>query len=302
MRVPYYTVDVFSEERFGGNPLAVLPDATGLTSALMANIAREFNYAETTFVLPAIEPQHTRRVRIFTPGGEIPFAGHPNLGTAFVLAARGDIRPVGSSAQVIFEEDAGPVPVTIRFAGQRPHYCELTAPQAFSRGPEYPAETVAAAIGLEAQDIVCRVHAPTVASVGLPFLLVEVRDLQVLGRACVHHDKFAALEASDAFIGVHLYTRDVGDLDVDVRARMYAPLIGVPEDPATGSANCALAGLLAHRSDKVDGTLTWRIAQGIEMGRSSSLQATVRKRRGDVTTVQVGGACVSVAEGWMQVR
>jgi len=301
MRFSYYTVDVFSEERFGGNPLAVLPDATGLTSALMANIAREFNYAETTFVLPAIEPQHTRRVRIFTPGGEIPFAGHPNLGTAFVLAARGDIRPEGSSAQVIFEEDAGPVPVSIRFAGQRPHYCELTAPQAFSRGQEYPAETVAAAIGLEAQDIMCRVHAPTVGSVGLPFLLVEVRDFQVLGRSCVRHDKFAALQASDAFIGVHLYTRDVGDLDVDVRARMYAPLIGVPEDPATGSANCALAGLLAHASDKVDGTLTWRIAQGIEMGRSSLLQATVRKRRNDVTTVQVGGVCVAVAEGWIQV-
>ena len=302
MRFPYYTVDVFSDERFGGNPLAVLPDATGLTSALMAKIAREFNYAETTFVLPAIEPRHTRRVRIFTPGGEIPFAGHPNLGTAFVLAARGDIRPEGSMAHVIFEEDAGPVPVTIRYAEKRPYYCELTAPQPFSLGQGYPVQAVADAIGLEAEDIVCRAHAPRIGSVGLPFLLVELRDHQALGRSRVRHDQLAALQASDAFIGVHLYTWDVGDLDADIRARMYAPLIGVPEDPATGSANCALAGLLAHLSDTADGTLTWRIAQGIEMGRSGRLQTTVRKRRGEVTSVQVGGACVSVAEGWMQVE
>lgn len=153
MRYQYYTVDVFSEERFGGNPLAVLPEADGLTSELMAKIAVEFNYPETTFVLPPVEDERMRRVRIFTPGGEIPFAGHPNVGTAFVLAARGDIGPKGDEVRVIFGEAAGAVPVTIRFVEGQPHYCELTAPQPLSLGPHYPAKAVAEAVGLEEADI-----------------------------------------------------------------------------------------------------------------------------------------------------
>jgi trans-2,3-dihydro-3-hydroxyanthranilate isomerase len=301
MRYQYFTVDVFSGQRFGGNQLAVLPEADGLSAELMAKIAVEFNYAETTFVLPPEDTANTRRVRIFTPGGEIPFAGHPNVGTAFVLAARGDIAPEGGEARVIFEEEAGLVAVTIRFADGQPQSCELTAPQPLSLGAEYPAVDVAECVGLAETDIVCDVHGPVLASVGLPFLCVELRDWRALGRSLVRADRLAELLPSDAATGIHLYTRKVGDMDVDARARMYAPLVGVPEDPATGSANCALAGLLAQLSGEASGTFTWRIAQGIEMGRASLLDATAHKRDGQVLELRIGGACVPVAEGWIQV-
>ncbi len=301
MRYQYLTVDVFTHERFGGNQLAVFPDAEGLTSELMTKIAVEFNYPETTFVLPPEEDGHTRRVRIFTPGGEIPFAGHPNVGTAFVLATRGDIQPDGDETRVIFGENAGPVPVTIRFVEGRPQYCELTAPQPLSLGPQYSAAAVAGCVGLRDADILCHSHTPITASVGLPFLFVELGDRHALARSFVRRDHFAELLPTAAATGVHLYTKDVGDLEVDMRARMYAPFAGVPEDPATGSANCALAGLLAHLHEERDYTFTWRIAQGIEMGRPSLLDATANKHAGDVDTTRIGGACVSVAEGSIQV-
>ena len=301
MRYQYHTVDVFSDKRFGGNQLAVLPEADGLTSELMAKIAGEFNYPETTFVLPPEEEDQTRRVRIFTPGGEIPFAGHPNIGTAYVLAARGDIPPDGDETRVIFGENAGPVPVTIQFVDNRPHYCELTAPQRLSLGRDLPAAVVAECVGLTETDIRCDRHGPVIASVGLPFLFVALTNLQALERSFVRRDRLAELLPVKTAAGIHLYTEDVGTMAVDIRARMYAPLVGVPEDPATGSATCALAGLLGHLHEDHDRTFSWRVAQGIEMGRPSLLDATAQKRDGEVETRRSGGACVSVAEGWIQV-
>jgi trans-2,3-dihydro-3-hydroxyanthranilate isomerase len=301
MRYRYYTCDVFTERRFGGNPLAVLPDAAGLCGEQMQCIAREFNYSETTFVLPADDPAHTRKVRIFTPGAEIPFAGHPNVGTAFVLAAIGALPAGGETPQAVFEEIAGPVPVAIRFEHGQPVYCELTAPQALTLGAMPPVGAVAASLGLSPDAVVTSTHPPRVASAGLPFLVAELRDRTALAEGRVRHEEHAVLMRSCGGEGLLLYTRDTGVPGVDLRARMYAPLHGVAEDPATGSANVALAGLLAACAPEADGDFAWRIAQGVEMGRPSLLEASAIKRGGEVATVRIGGRSVLVCEGWIEV-
>jgi trans-2,3-dihydro-3-hydroxyanthranilate isomerase len=301
MRYRYLTCDVFTERRFGGNPLAVLPEAAGLSGEQMQRIAREFNYSETTFVLPAGDPAHTRKVRIFTPGAEIPFAGHPNVGTAFVLAAIGAVPARGAVTEVVFEEGAGPVAVAIRHEDGQPVWCELSAPQALTLGATAPVDAVAASIGLARDAVVTSTHPARVASAGLPFLLVELRDRAALAAARVRHDEHAALMRSCGGEGLHLYTRDTGAPEVDLRARMYAPLHGVAEDPATGSANLALAGLLAACAPETDGSFGWRIAQGIEMGRPSLLEASAIKRGGKVETVRIGGRSVLMCDGWIEV-
>jgi trans-2,3-dihydro-3-hydroxyanthranilate isomerase len=291
---------VFTDERFGGNPLAVLPEAVGLSSADMQSIAREFNYSETTFVLPPDDPAHTRKVRIFTPAAEIPFAGHPNVGTAFVLAAIGAVAAEAEQLEVTFEEQAGLVPVTVRFDDGRPGYCELSAPRPLALGATPALALTAASVGLPPEAIVTGVHPPQVASVGMPFLFVELRDRAALAAARVRHEPHLELMRACGGEGIHLYTRDTGDPQVDLRARMFAPLHGVAEDPATGSANLALAGLLAARSGEVSGTLVWRIAQGIEMSRPSRLDATALKRGDEIAMLRIGGRSVLVCEGWIE--
>jgi trans-2,3-dihydro-3-hydroxyanthranilate isomerase len=290
----YFTCDVFTETRFGGNQLAVLPQAVGLSTRQMQEIAREFNFSETTFVFPS-KAGHTRHVRIFTPAREIPFAGHPNIGTAFVLASDGEFGEITSSLTVTFEEEGGLVSVTIHESGGKVASCELTAPQSLSFGKTLPVELVAAAISIDSKEIVTKTHGPQVASVGLPFIMVELRDRSVLERARISMSGFEALAAQDVMPDVFLYTR--GTDGFDIRARMFAPLSGVPEDPATGSANCALAGLLAHYSQHPNGSFSWRIAQGVEMGRPSTLIARAEKRDGVVQTTRIGGASILVSEG-----
>jgi trans-2,3-dihydro-3-hydroxyanthranilate isomerase len=297
MRYRFYTVDVFTEERFGGNPLAVLPDARGLGDAEMQKIAAEFNYSETTFVFPPRDGAHTRGVRIFTPTAELPFAGHPNIGTAYLLAAIGEIKGAGGSVEVTFEEGAGIVPITIRFEGGEPTWCELTAPRALNLGATLDPEPVAEAFSLETNAIVVSHHPPTIASAGVPFLCVQLRDRDALERSRAQAQRFAALLPVERAVGAHLYTHDSGDFDL--RARMYAPLFGVPEDPATGAANCALAGLLAATNPESEGDFRWRIAQGVEMGRPSLLVASAGKAEGRVTAIRLAGRTVSMTEGWL---
>jgi trans-2,3-dihydro-3-hydroxyanthranilate isomerase len=298
MRYRYYLCDVFTDTRFGGNQLAVVPEATGLSDWQMQQIAREFNFSETTFVFPA-EAGHTRRVRIFTPAIEVPFAGHPNIGTAFALATEGAFGAIDGSITVTFEEQAGLVPVTIRRRNGEVLWCELSAPKALSLGKTIPPPTLAAAVSLAAEDIVIRTHLPQVASVGLPFLFAELRDRAALARARVDMRGIDTLVAAGISPDILLYIRS--DDEFDLRARMFAPLDGVPEDPATGSANCALAGLLAHYTGTADGSFHWRIAQGVEMGRPSVLEARSEKRAGTVVATWVGGFCVLVSEGQMEV-
>jgi trans-2,3-dihydro-3-hydroxyanthranilate isomerase len=298
MRYRYFICDVFTDTRFGGNQLAVLPEATGLTDGQMQQVAREFNFAETTFVLPA-EHGHTRRVRIFTPAREVPFAGHPNVGTAFALATAGLLGPIDGTVTVTFEELAGLVPVVIDRSLAGGLQCELRAPEPLSRGRTVSAATLAEAVSLEAAEIVTHAHQPVVASVGLPFLMVELRDRAALERARARVDRLEVLAADGVCPDVHLYVRS-GD-GFDLRARMFAPLDGVPEDPATGSANGALGALLATLEPATSGTFRWRIAQGVEMGRPSVLEVRAEKRDGVVTAAYVRGASVLVSEGYIEV-
>jgi trans-2,3-dihydro-3-hydroxyanthranilate isomerase len=202
---------------------------------------------------------------------------------------------------VTFAERAGDVRVVVRFDGARPRSCELTAPQRLTLGRVVAPGLVAAAISVSAEDIVGATHPPRVASVGLPFVFVELRDRAALARARVDQDAFGALAATAGATAVYLYTRDTGDAAVDLRGRMYAPLHGVGEDPATGSASCALAGLLAHGDASPTGTFRFAIAQGVEMGRPSRLEASAEKADGAVNETRVGGASVLVGEGWIEV-
>jgi len=298
MRYRYYTCDVFTATPFGGNQLAVLPEAQGLNAEQMHRLTREFNFSESTFVFPPQEG-HTRRVRIFTPTAEVPFAGHPNIGTAFILAATGLLGAFGSSTNVTFEEEAGLVPITIhRRQGDR-LWCELQAPQALSVGKTFSPEIVASAISLRTEDIATGSHLPLVASVGLPFLIAQLQDQYALTRARPSMQGFEALVAHGLEPPyLHLYVK--GTEHFDLRTRMFSPLDGPPEDPATGSANCALVALLSHLNKAPEGDFQWRIAQGFEMGRPSVLEARTQKRGGQVGSVWVGGDCVLVGDGWIK--
>jgi trans-2,3-dihydro-3-hydroxyanthranilate isomerase len=299
MRYRYFTCDVFTDTRFGGNQLAVLPEAEGLSDEQMQHIAREFNYSETTFVLPP-QAGHDRRVRIFTPPREVPFAGHPNVGTAFVLATMGAFGPLDGPASVTFEEPAGLVPIAVHKRGGGRIWCELTAPQGLTLGKTVSAQAVAAAVSLSADDILTTAHAPQMASVGLPFLIAELRDRGALERARPDISGLEGLVAEGIEQpDVHLYVRTSDGFGI--RARMFAPMDGVPEDPATGSANCALVGLLSHLDEAASGAFSWRIAQGVEMGRPSVLEARTEKRDGEVVNVWIGGESVMVSEGFIEV-
>lgn len=298
MRYRYYLCDVFTDNRFGGNQLAVLPDARGLSDEQMLRIAGEFNFSESTFVFPSEGPA-TRLVRIFTPTTEVPFAGHPNIGTAFTLATAGEFGEIGSTATVYFQEWVGMVPISILKHQGKPLVCGLASPESLTLGEMAPVEAVAAAVSLEAEDLVLDTHPPQVASVGLPFLFAELKDRDALARAAANLEGIRALEELGVVPDVHLYVRS-GD-DFDIRARVFAPQQGVPEDPATGSANLALAGLLAHYDAAETGGFQWRIAQGVEMGRPSVLHAEADKKGGKVLATRISGACVMVAEGYIEV-
>lgn len=293
MQRRYVTIDVFTDRPFGGNPLAVVLDAAGLATAQMQAVAREFNYSETTFVLPPSDPAHTAHVRIFTPGSEIPFAGHPNVGTALVLARR-----AGAALQrVVFEEAAGLVPLEITSDGGVPVAAELTAPQKLVRGASAEAAAVAAGVGLTASDVVDDFHPPLVASVGLAFLFAEIANRGALGRAHPDASAVSALLSRTRAAGLLLYTRHGANAGWDVQARMFSPQDGIGEDSATGSAAAALAALHAELAGAGDGEFELLIGQGIDMGRPSLLRARAVKRHGAVVSAHVGGRGIEFMQG-----
>ena len=297
MKIAFQTVDVFTDTRFGGNPLAVIPDATGLDTAQMQAIAAEFNLAETTFVLPPRDPANTAQVRIFTPRAEMPFAGHPNVGTAFVLARAGAChgRAIAGD-RLVFEELAGLVPLDLTREQGIVVAARLAAPQPLALGDTLDPAAVAAMVGLDPTDIVTGRHPPLIASCGNNFLFVELASRAALARAAVRGDRLADLLPMDRAVGVHLYTTEA-DAGLDVQSRMFAPLYGVPEDPATGSANVVLIGLLAHFRPERDLVLAQTIGQGFDMGRPSRLEASAEKKDGTVTTTRIGGRCVPMMAG-----
>lgn len=298
----YLTCDVFTDHLFGGNQLAVFPDASEIPPELMPRIAREFNYSETTFVLPPTDPKHTRRVRIFTPGGELAFAGHPTVGTAHVLATIGAVDLTGDETHVVLEEGVGPVPVTIRATGGKPTFAQLTVAKLPEVGapPPSPAR-LAAMLSLKPDDLVGSDMPPEAISCGTPFLFVPLRDRAAVARARARMDLLEETLGNYWTQMVMVFALDGERPGSDVRARMFAPTIGVPEDPATGSAAVGLGGYLAARDPRFDARLRWVVEQGFEMGRPSILEVEADKQAGKITAVRVGGQSVVVCEGRMQL-
>ena len=280
MLYDFVTLDVFTDKMFGGNPLAVLPDARGLTTEQMQAIAREFNYSETTYVLPPENENNTRKVRIFTPMSEIPFAGHPNVGTAVALARLDELGEVFTGQRLLFEEAAGAVSVYLRGNGGEIDAAEFIAPVINQFEDEVPEEEAAKALGLTADKVVTEHHAPRVLSLGLRFLYVELKDLEALAASEAAPGPVTRISAARGLDGVYAYVRinegSENGNGFDIRARVYAPVHGVMEDPASGSANAGLANILASLSDEKDATLEWNVAQGVEMGRP---QPAARDRR-----------------------
>ena len=264
----------------------------------MPRIAREFNFSETTFVLPPTNPKYTRRVRIFTPGAELPFAGHPTIGTAHVLASIGDIALTGAETRIVLEEGVGPVPVTIRAADGKPDFAQLTVAKLPEFGPPPPAaRDLARCLGLEPDDVRTDDLAPEAASCGIPFLFVPLLDRRVLGRVRIRLDDYEKVLSGYWTREVFVFSDDPELPGSDYRARMFAPTLGVAEDPATGSACAAFGGYLAKRDKRRDGTLRWVVEQGFEMGRPSMLEIEADKRGGAITAVRVGGSSVLVSKG-----
>jgi trans-2,3-dihydro-3-hydroxyanthranilate isomerase len=300
MQLNFMTVDVFTDRRFGGNPLAVLPDARGLTTEQMQAIAAEFNLAETTFVLPPKEPQHTAEVRIFTPRAELPFAGHPNIGTAFVLASLGSSYGRAVREPLVFEEKAGLVRLDLIRDGTSVVGARLAAPQPLVRGEDIALEIVAGACSIEVSDIETTNHAPCIASCGIPFVFAELKTRSSLAAAQPRSEMFLKNLKADKATGILLYEPEKNG-PVDIHARMFAPLFGVPEDPATGSANVALAGFLASLRAEPDLRLRLRISQGVEMNRPSLLEASAEKRNNQISGMWIGGSCVAMMRGTLEL-
>lgn len=288
---PFQIVDVFTDRPLAGNQLAVVTDAWGLDTAQMQAIAREFNFAETSFLLPPADPANDAHVRIFTPEEEMPFAGHPNIGTAFVAARMGRLFGKPVTDRLRFEEQAGLVQLELVRSGDRVTGARCRAPRALAIGAGVEPRTVAELAGLAEADILTGRFGPCFASVGAEFLLAEVT-ADALERARPITAAFQAHEGrigqSAGILGLHLHVRDANDptrLDV----RMFAPLSGVPEDPATGSAAAALGAFLNSLSPA---ETRFTLSQGRHIGRPSTIEVDARPGE-----VWIGGACAFFAEG-----
>ena len=296
MKLRYLTADVFTERRFGGNPLAVFPDASGLSDAQMQTIARELALSETAFVFPAKDPKHTFALRIFTPAVELPFAGHPTIGSAIVLATIGRIAKRGT---IVFEERAGPV--TVVLDDHAPILsATLQSPRLPLRvpGAVTDAAALAAVLGLDANALGPPAEGY---SAGVPFLFVPVATQRALAAIDLNlaqwRDTLAASPAPHLFA----LTMDDWTNGRHVYARMFAPAMGIAEDPATGGACAALAGFLSDRQ-AVRTTTAWTVDQGREMGRPSRLNVQAILQNGTLAQVEVGGSAVLVADSMMQVE
>ncbi len=301
MRLRFHTLDVFTTTRFGGNPLAVVLDADGLPPTAMQSIAREFNLSETVFVLKAANPSHTARIRIFTPNAEIPFAGHPTVGTAILLA---DLRAPdlggGRNAIVALEEEIGVVRVGVRVRTGEAPFAEFDAPKLPVDQGSVPAiEDIAAAVGLMQSEIGFENHRTSHFSAGLPYYFVPVRSLAAIGRARSVTARW--VQAFGAGGAVYVYCRETEHNTAHFHARMFDPGHGIPEDPATGSAVAAFASVIARYDEPPGGEHRYVIEQGFEMGRPSHIQLSLVMNDGHLQTVRIGGHAVRVADGEIEV-
>lgn len=301
MRYNFHFLDVFTEERFGGNPLAVVLDADGLSSEQMQRVAREFNQSETVFVLKSQNPAHSAMIRIFTPARELPFAGHPTVGAAALLA---EIKTPSSShdALVVLEQTIGTVRVGVKLRAGAASFAEFDAPKLPAEaGGLPPVDRLAAGLDLIPSEIGFENHRPTCYAAGNAFAFVPVATLEAIGRARISAAHWAQAFQDQGFVGAYLYTRHCQHTANAFRVRMFAPDVGVPEDPATGSAAVCFAGVIAKFDALPDGLHKRGIEQGYEMGRPSQIGLSLQIEHGKLATVRIGGHAVRVAEGSIEV-
>lgn len=294
----YLLLDVFTDRLFGGNALAVFTEADGMSAAQMQSIARELNLSETAYVLSAGGEAADFRLRIFTPGMELPFAGHPTIGAAIALASAGRI-VVGDAADVLLIEEAGAVPVRIVQSEGR-FTATLTSPRAPAPLPSELTPSLAAeVVGLAERDL--GPFAPSAYSAGVPFLFVPLASADALARVTLDLPAWRAQVADTLAPHVVALTMEDWASGHEVRMRMFAPLMGIAEDPATGAAAAALAGLLVDRQAPGDGVHRWVVHQGYEMGRPSRIELEADVRGGRATAVHVGGGALVVGRGTIRV-
>jgi trans-2,3-dihydro-3-hydroxyanthranilate isomerase len=302
MHLQFRILDVFTATRFTGNPLAVVHDADALDAKRMQTIAREFNLSETVFLLQPQQARHTARVRIFTPAAEIPFAGHPTVGTGALLA---ELKAAGSGpsdALVVLEEEIGIVRVGVRLRPGSAPFAEFDAPRLpEDAGPPPAADQLAAALGLIPAEIGFENHRPTKLTAGNAFVFVPIASLAAIGKAHVAPHHWSDTMRKQGVSGAFLYCRQTEHTSSSFHARMFAPDFGVPEDPATGSAAAAFAGVV-HRFDALpDGLHKRTLEQGYEMGRPSLIELSLQVQGGKLESVRIGGHAVRVAEGRIEV-
>ena len=295
MNYGFHIVDVFSSTPFGGNQLAILPDAAGISTEGMQKIAREFNFGETTFVLPKNDAANTYRVRIFTPRAELDFAGHPTVGTACALAMKQHERLDGP-IRLVLEENVGPVMVDVvrRYGG---YHGTLTLSAKIETSPDAPSPTDLAAVLSIGPSEVSQVF---FAGVGVPFCFAQLSSSEVVDRAAINRAAWVATLSRAWSPHVFFFAGNVRD-GGELYARMCAPALGVEEDPATGSACAALVGAMASKPDFGGAAYRLSILQGVSMGRRSEIEAQARKSGSVVTSVSVGGATAYVASGEIEV-
>ncbi len=295
MKYAFHIVDVFSSTPFGGNQLAVLPDAAGISTEGMQKIAREFNFGETAFVLPKNDPANTCRVRFFSPRMELDFAGHPTVGTACALVMKQHVRH-SDPVRLVLEENVGPVTVDVarRDGG---FHGTLTLSGKIEVPPGAPSPTdLAAVLSIEPAEV----NQVFFAGVGVPFCFAQLNSSEVVDRASIHRAAWAATLSRAWSPHLFFFAGDLRD-GGKLYARMWAPALGVEEDPATGSACAALVGAMASKPDFGGMAYRLSIQQGVSMGRRSEIEAQARKSGGVVTSVSVGGATAYIASGEIEV-
>jgi trans-2,3-dihydro-3-hydroxyanthranilate isomerase len=297
-RLSFHTLDVFTDKALAGNPLGVVHDADALSGQDMQAIAREFNLSETVFVLKPQNPVHNARIRIFTPNRELPFAGHPTVGAAVLLAGLKFGVDEEREAIIVLEEEIGPIRCGVIIRPGKATSAEFDVPKlAGDTGLAPPREKIALALGIMASDIGFGHHKPTVMSAGVPFTFVPVRDREALHRCRPNASVWDSVFGTH---GAYLYTALEGD-GAAYRARMFDPSAGISEDPATGSAAAAFAGVIARFEARSGGRHVVMIEQGVEMGRPSLVRLEVELSAGRLTSTRIGGAAVIVAEGTMRL-
>jgi trans-2,3-dihydro-3-hydroxyanthranilate isomerase len=302
MQLTFHTLDVFTNRRFGGNPLAVVLGADALSTEQMQSITREFNLSETIFVMRPENPANTAKVRIFFPGGEMPFAGHPTVGCAVLLAELKYKAGCSFETEIRLEENAGLVPVKVSRIGDHPR-AQFTAPVVpFAVDVPLPsADLVAKALSLEPEDIAFDNHAMRVHQGGPRFFHVPVKTRAALARCVVAEPHWSEMITALGVDNAHVYTRGGDNPKTHFRARMFAPTGGIPEDPATGSATALLAAQLLKAESLKDGTHKWQLEQGYEMGRPSDLFLEADVARGALKAVRVAGQAVKVMQGTLEI-